>query len=215
MRRAAFDIARRLGYRYFLLLDDDYTRFMYRYDGKFRYASRRAKNLDAIFDIYLEYFASVPRIVTLCLAQGGDFLGGRDAWSVIRAKRKAMNVYFCDVERPFQQFGRMNEDVNTYVVNGRRGELYLTPMYVYVMQVATQKQAGGLTEMYLDYGTYVKSFFSVMYAPSCVYVTLMGRRYPRLHHHVIWDYAVPCIVPERFKRETEVRDVARLSVQDG
>ena len=35
--------------------------------------------------------------------------------------RKAMNSFICSVDRPFQFVGRINEDVNTYVLLGSRG----------------------------------------------------------------------------------------------
>lgn len=41
-------------------------------------------------------------------------------------------------------------------------------------QMQTQKNAGGMTETYLESGTYLKSFYSVMYAPSCVKLNTMG-----------------------------------------
>lgn len=43
-----------------------------------------------------------------------------------------------------------------------------------------------MTELYLDAGTYVKSFYTVMYCPSCVVVSAMGTAHRRLHHHIKW-----------------------------
>lgn len=80
--------------------------------------------------------------------------------------------------------GRINEDVNTYTNLGRRGELFMTIGAVQLGQKQTQKNSGGMTELYLDSGTYVKSFYSVMYAPSCVKISLMGASHKRIHHQV-------------------------------
>jgi hypothetical protein len=66
-------------------------------------------------------------------------------------------------------------------------------------QAPTQKQQGGLTEMYLKYGTYVKSFYSVICAPSCMSVKMMGSTNPRLHHSTDWDKCVPKILREDCK----------------
>lgn len=67
-------------------------------------------------------------------------------------------------------------------------------------QTATQESAGGLTEAYLDLGTYTKSFYSVMYCPSCVKVGIMGDKVYRIHHKVMWRNAVPQILDEKWKK---------------
>ena len=61
-------------------------------------------------------------------------------------------------------------------------------------QKDTQSNAGGLTDIYLEVGTYVKSFYSVMAAPSCVKVSVMGDTSSRIHHAVTWKNAVPKII---------------------
>lgn len=206
-RNACFDIARRLGYRYFIELDDDYTSFQWRFDEKLRYisADNRVRNLDAVLDIMLDYFKTIPA-KSIAMAQGGDFIGGgcgtqaRTLW----AKRKAMNSFICDTQRPFTFIGRINEDVNTYTRLGSVGDLFLQIHQVALMQKQTQSNAGGMTDVYLDSGTYLKSFFTVMYMPSSVRVKLMGNEFAnqkRLHHVVRWKYTVPCILDEQYKKD--------------
>lgn len=46
--------------------------------------------------------------------------------------------------------GRINEDVNTYTNLGRCGELFMTIGAVQLGQKQTQKNSGGMTELYLD-----------------------------------------------------------------
>ena len=115
--------------------------------------------------------------------------------------RKAMNSFFCRTDRPFYFYGRINEDTTMYVRYGEQGKLIFTPMAFMLNQGQTQKNAGGLTEMYLDSGTYVKSFYSVMYSPSCVKVAAMGDKHMRMHHQVSWEYCTPKILNARYKRE--------------
>lgn len=102
-------------------------------------------------------------------------------------------------QRPVAFAGRINEDVNTYVLQGHRGDLFLTFFYTIIQQETTQQNSGGMTELYLDSGTYLKSFYTVMYAPSCVKIAEMGKLH-RLHHLIHWDHAVPCILHERFRK---------------
>jgi hypothetical protein len=81
--------------------------------------------------------------------------------------------------------------------------LFFTVMTPKVVQMTTQKNPGGLTEFYLDVGTYVKSFYSVMYAPSCVEISMMGDprggNY-RIHHKINWHKTAPKILRETFKK---------------
>ena len=60
--------------------------------------------------------------------------------------------------------------------------------------------SGGMSDAYLDSGTFVKSFYTVMYAPSCSIVSPMGAVNPRLHHKITWRHAVPKILQENLKK---------------
>ena len=200
-RNACFGIARSLGIDYFLQLDDDYTAFVHKFDSRLVYAERRAKNLDALFALVLDYYKSIDA-VTIALAQNGDFVGGQFSTSAesVHIKRKAMNSFFCSTSRPFSFVGRVNEDVNTYVLRGHRGELLFSVFNDAVIQVQTQKSGGGMADMYLDSGTYIKSFYTVLYAPSCTTVSEMGYLHRRIHHRINWNHAVPCIVAEHHRK---------------
>jgi hypothetical protein len=57
-----------------------------------------------------------------------------------------------------------------------------------------------MTETYTDEGTYLKSFYTVMYAPSRMTISLMGAINPRLHHKIRWNNAVPMILDEKYKK---------------
>lgn len=207
-RNACFDIARKLGYRYFIELDDDYTVFEWRLDNRLRYITKDKAvcNLDAVFDIMLDFFKKIPA-KSIAMAQGGDYLGGGAGGEgkQLRTKRKAMNSFICDTERQFTFLGRINEDVNTYTRNTSTGDLFLQIQQVCLLQKRTQSNAGGMTEVYLDSGTYLKSFFTVMYQPSSVKVRTMGNEYvnqKRLHHRVNWMLTAPKILKEKFKKKT-------------
>ena len=200
-RNAAFEIARELGYRYFIELDDDYTSFEWRYiqDGKAK--TKRIKNLDKVWEIMLQFMIDTNS-QTVAMCQNGDFVGGAGNDIMLRQKlkRKAMNSFICDVENPFKFGGRFNEDVNSYVGLGARGKLFFSFPMVSLGQKTTQANAGGMSEAYKDNGTYTKSFYTVMANPSCVRIGYMGSRHKRLHHQISWDEAVPKIIGEEMKR---------------
>ena len=200
-RNACFDLAEQVGCRDFIQLDDDYTGFFYRFDADHFYGGWAVRSMDALCDAMTAYLDRIPAL-TIAFSQGGDHIGGGESHGLraIRAKRKAMNTFFCRTDRRFDFVGRINEDVNTYVGAGRRGDLLLTLMSVQVNQMQTQSNAGGMTELYLDSGTYIKTFYTVMMAPSCVKVSTMGRVNRRIHHRVRWRSAVPMILREEHRK---------------
>jgi len=200
-RNATFSIAKKLGLKYFLQLDDDYSDFVFRKVVDNSLIAIPIKNFDKIVDEMLT-FLEVSGASSVAFAQGGDFIGGVGNDNFHKGiLRKAMNSFFCSTERPFEFVARMNDDVTTYVTLGMRGKLFFTISAINLFQIQTQKNKGGLTEMYLDLGTYVKSFYSVMYAPSCVVVAPMGETHMRLHHRVHWNNCVPKILTPELKKE--------------
>ena len=203
-RNACFEIAKELGVTYFIELDDDYTAFDYRIDTKSeenRGDIKLIKNIDNVFDYLLNYYKS-SNFSSIAFAQGGDFIGGisNGKASYRFNKRKCMNSFICSVERPFKFIGAMNEDVNTYTTEGSRGKLFLTIPFVSLTQTATQSNKGGITDMYLKYGTYCKAFTTVMMQPSSVRVSMMNSSNPRLHHMINYKNTTPMIIRERYKK---------------
>jgi hypothetical protein len=147
-------------------------------------------------------FLKTTKCKSVAMAQGGDFLGGNpdDNGDRIRLKRKCMNSFICDVDNPFKIVGRLNEDVNTYVSRGIVGDLFFTTFQIMLNQKQTQAEAGGMSETYLESGTYVKSFYTVMYSPSSVKVAEMITKHRRLHHAISWTNTVPRIINEKHKK---------------
>lgn len=75
-RNACFDIARKRGYRYFIELDDDYTSFTYRFNENLDFVETKIKSVEEVWRKMLDYFKSAPRLSSIAMAQGGDFIGG-------------------------------------------------------------------------------------------------------------------------------------------
>lgn len=198
-RNACFEIAEQLGFKYFLELDDDYTAIMARVAHKGKLKQLKLKSLDRTFCAMFE-FLEESNAHTVAFSQGGDMMGGLQGKWKQGLVRKAMNSFFCSTERPFKFIGRINEDVNTYTNLGSRGFLFLSTTDAMLNQVQTQQSSGGMTEAYLDNGTYTKSFYSVIYMPSAVTITEMGVYYKRLHHSINWNKCVPKIINEKHKK---------------
>ena len=198
-RNAMWDAAKKIGLKFFIVADDDYTMYRFRIDNKQCYRTNiQIKNMDAVFNAYFD-FLKKSNVDTVCFAQDGDYIGGFSNSKIsggYKPYRKMMNLYFFNVDRPLEFKGTINEDLTSSVTEGVLGKKILTCMMTSLLQKETQSNLGGLTEIYLELGTYVKSFYSVMAAPSCVKVALMGDKQMRLHHAVTWKNAVPKIIRE-------------------
>lgn len=168
-------------------------------EGHGRLRTKNIQSVDRVFEAMLD-FLDQSKASSVALAQGGDFVGGVEGRWYKRILRKAMNSFFCRTDRRFKFFGAVNEDVNTYVSLGNKGQLFLTELLASLHQKETQQAEGGMSEAYLDFGTYVKSFYTVMVCPSCVKVSVMGNKDMRVHHKIMWKYAVPKIISDKWRK---------------
>lgn len=202
-RNACYDIARDLGLDYFFEYEDDYTQFMYRYADGDKLGHKLVTNLDDVLNAMVDCLEHTSAC-TIAFAQGGDFIGGVGSLKNNTFKRKAMNSFVFKVNSdPADDtlfIGRMNDDVNTYLTQGKIGKLFFQVSNVMLNQLATQSNKGGNTEAYKSLGTYVKSFYSIIAAPSCCKIDLMGTTNKRIHHRINWKHAVPKIIDEKFKK---------------
>lgn len=202
-RNACYDIARKLKLEYFFEYEDDYTQFQYRYVDDDALRGKQIKNLDAVLNLMINCLDET-KATTIAFAQGGDFIGGAGSFNNNTFKRKAMNSFVFKVNDDSSNdtifIGRMNDDVNTYLTQGKIGKLFFQITKISLVQLATQSNSGGNTEAYKTFGTYVKSFYSVIAAPNCCKIDLMGRTDKRIHHRINWKNAVPKILDEKFRK---------------
>ena len=204
-RNYCFELAKELGLKYFVQMDDDYTNFVYRYemDGVLKYVD--CKEIDKIFEVMLDFLDDC-RADAVCFSQGGDFIGGLNSNIYVnKVLRKMMNVIFCKTDRPFKFSGTLNDDVTVYTRLGSLGRLFLTPYQIMIHSVPTQKNKGGLTGAYSS-GTYLKSFYTVMYMPSAVKIGTIGsptnghKGNFRIHHKISWNNCIPKLLSSSFKK---------------
>lgn len=200
-RNASQRIAKELGWYYLWQLDDDYTSFEYRHPHGSKLLVSKIRDLDAILRRMIT-FMERTNALTVAMGQGGDLIGGVNSNFRAGLLRKAMNSFIIRTDRPVGFLGRINEDVNTYVACGNRGELFFTIMDATLTQKRTQTNEGGMTTTYLDGGTYTKSFHTVMRNPSSVKVAMMTTTHSRMHHAVEWKRTVPMILHRKWKKGT-------------
>ena len=159
-RNACYDFAEKLGYKYFLELDDDYTSFLFRF-GRAKSVDLKKSCINDVFNIYLDFYEINTKIKILAFMQGGDFSDIRNG----KVLRKSMNALFCSTDRRVIFNGRLNEDVNTYTRQNNIGNMCISLPFIQLCQRQTQS-GNGMSETYLKYGTYTKSFYSEKYAET-------------------------------------------------
>lgn len=195
-RNACYDFAKKLNYEYFLELDDDYTGFSMRLTGRKTLNFTNKNILSKIIEIYLNYYKINHKIKILAFMQGGDF----DSVILNKVKRKAMNALFCSINRPVKFKGRINEDVNAYSKGNSIGEIFISFPYVILYQKTTQT-GGGMSETYLNYGTYLKSFYSFLQCPSFVKISILrSPKSYRIHHKILQKYGSVKIISDKYKK---------------
>ena len=203
-RNVCFAFAKQLGYRFFVEFDDDYDVFSQRifYDNE-KLMIKYITDYDRMLQIHIDFLKNTPtRCVTF--AQHGDFIGGAGNGNAQRGwQRKVMNSFFCDMEKPFFFDGTMNDDVNYYVQSGRRGVLNFNLFGFSLNQEQTQASAGGLTDAYLEGGTYLKSIYATLFEPSSAKIGYIGHGdNKRMHHKINANFTYPLILDEKYAKNT-------------
>lgn len=200
-RNESFKIAKSLGLKYFLQLDDDYSQIQFRWPEGGKLLAKDVHDLDTIIDSMLNFLIRSGAL-TVALCQNGDFLGGAQGDGCKKGLlRKTMNSFFCRTDTPIEFKGTMNEDVVTYTTEGSRGKLFLSLVPVAIKQIQTQSLSGGMTEAYSESGTYIKSFYAVMSMPSAVKISMLNSSNKRIHHKISWNNCVPKIISPKYRKE--------------
>ena len=202
-RNACYDIARSLKLDYFFEYEDDYTGFLFRKVDDSILRAINIKQMNLILESVITCLENT-KAYTIAFAQGGDLIGGVGSLKNNAYKRKSMNTFIFKVNKNIDEdikfVGRMNDDVNTYLSEGKLGKLFFQITDINMNQLATQSNSGGNTDAYKESGTYIKSFYSVMIEPSCCKIGLLGVTEKRIHHNIQWKYAVPKILEAQWRK---------------
>lgn len=207
-RNYVFEAAKIKGYRYFISLDDDYLDLTVRGkvgDSLNNYILRNVEYenfFDELCERWFRILDSQPYIICTALSQIGDYIGGTGSGIYKKGfKFKAMNAFFCDTEKEYRYPGRFNDDVNGYIINNIKGRISLTLKGFAISPAQTQKDSGGMTEVYNQNGTYLKSIYSSVMLPMVAKIKPMGETHFRIHHQIKYGNGVPKILNESFMKE--------------
>lgn len=195
------DKAQEMGYKYHLQLDDDINGFTWRTIRDGRLVCVMVQNIDAVLSAMLDYMDTTP-FTSLSFGLAIYYVGGlsNSTWKK-QMIPKTMTAFIMRASDKHYFHMRMNDDITTSALANMRGKMFYTYLPVRVDTVQTQSQEGGMTDIYRDNGTYRKSFYTVMAAPSCTKISQMGLHDMRVHHEIVWNNCAPKILDETYRKE--------------
>ncbi len=199
-RNAMMEMAPTLGIRYMCQIDDDMTAIYWSKDSQGNVSRTKVSDLDSIFCSVIKYYKK-SGAMAISFSQGGDLLGGsaNPVFTQNKVRHKTMNTWFVSTDRPLVWNGRMNDDILTSTIGNYRGQLFICLPNLYIVQTVTQQDSGGMTELYQAFGTYAKSMYLFIAAPSAIHVTFLSVM-KRVHHKLVNKYSFVRVIREEFKK---------------
>jgi len=93
--------------------------------------------------------------------------------------------------------GRMNDDLINALDVWQKGGIEFSFKFLSLNLMPTQKEKGGLTDLYQSEGTVRKTAYAILINPNAVKLTI---RFGRYHHLVNWQKVVPKIISEKYAK---------------
>ena len=217
VRNACYELAEKLGFKYFLVLDDDYTSFNSRY---IMYETQKNKEvLNFFYDIFkqisfdefsscmFDIIDSQPFIACTGFAHIADYIGGVNNFKK-GLKFKVINVFFLTTEKRIRFVGRMNDDINTYLLNNNVGRLFLSLYDIFVQMLEVRKVKGGMLDLYKKFNSWMQGFYSVICSPSAVKLGMIGKldkNNNRIRHKLKHDRFTPKIINNVYCKNSVIK----------
>ena len=199
-RLAAYDIARKLGVRFFMELDDDWNgiqvpsfisdglpgrKRLYIKKDPEPFAAKYFKFIvERVFDMVAETGA------TIAFVQSGELLSADVSY--YHFKPKTMNTFILDTENPMP-FGGFNEDVNVYCRRNMDKPCFQVGYLIW-------SHGGSQLRQGIEYtGTWEKTFATVITNPTATRLSTFKNpgsgkedmNYTRIHHNVQYEHTQP------------------------
>lgn len=161
---ACENIARKDGYDYVIIVDDDLTGFRYRYEEDGHLKSQTiTKNMDKLFEAYLEYMDK-SNISALSVADARNYIGGKS-----KDGRNMNTLVFRKVRDRIEWKSEMYEEMITSLLAQQTGKFIFQPTFFqYETKTMAKDVKGGMEEIYNSKTIFNRSAYVVMYHPSCV-----------------------------------------------
>lgn len=178
-RNAVECLALKLGYQFFLVMDDDITDFRFRYDEDDSLKSFKVKtSLDDIFSAYVEFLRTTG-VSTVSFGVAKTFIGGVSSLAndKIAGLRECYTMFFRNNRYRVDWVSAVYEDIITSSLSGKKGQVWLQLPFVQLDTVAMVENSGGNTSMYKAFQQFEYPFHSVMYMPGTMSIVYKNNKY--------------------------------------
>lgn len=190
-RNQFYDIAKKLGIEFYLVIDDDTNTYEIRPFGTY-WRKATISDIVPVFDAVRE-FMQRQKIGCFGLSQTGDMF---QRYSEKILRKKVMNTTFIDT-RFIYRGERAIQDDDTSQFVGIMNEGYFTGSLasgLVLNQTLSATAKGGLTELYNECKLLNKSLVVPIQFPSLAHAERQQKNGARLHHRIKNRYLFPMIM---------------------
>lgn len=201
-RNAIEDIAVNLKLSYFAMLDDDLTKFRYRYIYENKLRSKDVTNMDDVLNSYIN-FMEIGNISTTSLASQSRFLGGISSIPKPNSSklRACFNFFIRSVKHRVVWKSNICHDRVTSVLNGRDGQVWLQlPFVQFDMRELYGINEGGNSDVYRKVTDFYRLFFNVLFLPDCDRVMYWKKSESWINNIPNYNALCPMIISDKYRQ---------------
>lgn len=198
-RNASFEIARRLGLRYFVNCDDDIRQFQLKF-VRDKLITKNIANFDTVLESLIEYMQSA-QIECCSISEAGAYIGGANKYVQSGWNWSFTHFFLFDVNSDMRYRSFWYEDLLFSLDYQSIGRLmYCT---YFVSQVMTtpdelRRQTGGMREEYRNSNSYEAEFISVITHPECTHIVFDKERKQYIRR--VKKNFIPKIINEKWRK---------------
>ena len=200
-RNAIEDIAEDMKLSYFAMVDDDLTKFRYRYNENGKLRSVDVKNMDDVLKSYVE-FMETSGLTTTSLASQFRFIGGASNVPPANSSkwRLALTFYIRSTKVKVKWTSNICEDRITCMLYNRMGYPWLQLPFV---QLDTKEMHGvndgGNSDTYREITDFYRIFFTEIFVPDCNYAMYWKRNDGWVNRIPDWETLCPKIISDKYR----------------
>lgn len=175
-RNAIEDFAKKLGYKYFGMFDDDIHRFRHRIICKDQLLSEVVVDLDSVIDLYLEFMEDCNLACT-SFGVSTQFIGGLKRLNQCspdnNSLRLCYNAYIRNVMFDVKWKTNLCEDRITSIYYNTIGQVWQQLIFIQIDTAPLYGEVeGGNSSVYRQLDDFTKVFFPIVTNPNSNYVSV-------------------------------------------
>ncbi len=201
-----FYFAKKLGYKYFYIAEDDFEGYYYKKRIKNKVLFKPLKNIDDIFEMSIDFMNCNDKINCLSFTSvQNTTIGNTDFFSNKFFNYLNYNGWLCDVNKYINFKGTICNDTITFMNNYRQGNITYTLNYIknvhkwYYDKKDKELDGSGNDEININYFTDILIYYlyNLMGDPSSYKIFTKNGK---INQMFIYKYMIPKIIDGRWKK---------------